>query len=96
MTINVFLVLYIIWYGTWSQSAKMIIQNFVMNLGETPYWAINKAYGVGKLVFRGDIDDPDYSQGKNLTNPWNVVQNIFDKELLPKDQDAIYLVLSSR
>jgi Phosphate-induced protein 1 conserved region len=96
ITINVFLVLYIIWYGTWTQSAKTIIQNFVSNLGGTPFWAINNAYGVGNIVYKGDIDDSGYSQGTNLTTPWNVVQNAFDKALLPQDTNAIYLVLSSR
>jgi hypothetical protein len=92
----ILIVVYIIWYGTWTTSAKSIIQNFVTNLGATTFWAINKPYGVGTIAFKGAIDDATYSQGKNLTNPWNVVQNAFNKALLPKDTNAIYLVLSSR
>jgi len=94
-----FLVVYIIWYGTWTTSAKSIIQNFVTNLGATPFWAINKAYGAGVITFKKGIDDAAYSQGKNLTNSmtvWNVVQNALNKALLPKDTNGIYLVLSSR
>jgi len=89
---------YIIWYGTWTTSAKSIIQNFVTNLGATPFWAINKAYGAGAITFKQGIDDAAYSQGKNLTNSmtvWSVVQNALNKALLPKDTNGIYLVLSS-
>ena len=91
-----FLVVYIIWYGTWTDSAKNIVLNFVANVGTTPFWAINNAYGVGAITFKQSIDDAEYSQGKNLTNPWDAVQNAFNKDLLPKDTDGIYLVLSSR
>jgi Phosphate-induced protein 1 conserved region len=93
------LVVYIIWYGTWTASAKSIILNFVTNLGATPFWAINNAYGVGAITFKQDIDDSAYSQGKSLTNPltvWNIVQNAFNNALLPQDTNGIYLVLSSR
>jgi hypothetical protein len=87
---------YIIWYGTWTTAAKNIVQNFVTNVGATAWWAINKPYGVGKLTFKSAISDSTYSQGKNLTEPWYVVQNAFNKALLPKDTNGIYLVLSSR
>ena len=90
-----FLVAYIIWYGTWTTAAKNIIQNFVANVGATPYWAINKAYGAGALTFKKSITDA-YSQGKTLNDPWTVVQNAFNKKLLPQDTNGIYLVLSSR
>jgi hypothetical protein len=41
---------YIIWYGTWTASAKNIVQQFVANVGNTGWWAINQGYGVGRLV----------------------------------------------
>jgi hypothetical protein len=89
---------YIIWYGTWTARAKNIIQNFVTNLGTSPFWAINNAYGAGAITFKQAIDDAEYSQGKNMTRDltWNVVQNALNKDLLPKDLNGIYLVLSSR
>jgi hypothetical protein len=86
---------YIIWYGTWTAAAQNIIQNFVANVGATPFWAINKAYGAGPVTFKKSISDA-YSQGKTLEDPWSVVQNAFDKALLPQDTNGIYLVLSSR
>jgi hypothetical protein len=91
----IFLAAYIIWYGTWTTAAKNIVQNFVANVGATPYWAINKAYGAGTLTFKKSITDA-YSQGKTLNDPWSVVQNAFNKALLPQDTNGIYLVLSSR
>jgi hypothetical protein len=93
-----FLVVYIIWYGTWTATAKNIIQNFVTNVGTTPFWAINNAYGVGAITFKQSIDDAEYSQGKNVTWQliWNIVENALNKDLLPKDTHGIYLVLTSR
>ena len=44
-------------------------------------------------------NDSTYSQGKNLTNTWDVwmvVQNALDKDLLPQNPDGIYVVVSSR
>jgi hypothetical protein len=93
---SIAIAVYIIWYGTWAASEKNIIQTFVSTLGSTAWWGINKAYGVGTLTFKTGIDDATYSQGKNLTKPWTVVQNAFDNKLLPEDTNGIYLVLSSR
>jgi hypothetical protein len=49
------------------------------------------------LVFKKASVDA-YSQGKTLTtnSVANVVVNAFNKALLPKDPNGIYLVLSSR
>jgi hypothetical protein len=91
-----FSVAYVIYYGTWPSASQAIIQTFLSGLGSTAYWAINKAYGgVGALVYKGFILD-NYSQGKSLEAPWNVIQNAFNKKLLPQNTNAIYLVLSSR
>jgi hypothetical protein len=45
-------VVYIIWYGNWSAASQSIIQMFVAGVGATPWWAINRAYGVGNLVYK--------------------------------------------
>ena len=93
-------VAYIIWYGTWTTAAKNIVRTFVRNIGATAWWRINNAYsGVGALTYGKDVDDAAYSQGKTFASDfavWNVVQNAFNKNLLPKDTNGIYLVLSSR
>jgi len=69
----------------------------VTNVGATAWWAINRPYGVDNLVYKGAISD-NYSQGKTLTTSsiWAVVSNAVIKGLLPKDTNAIYMVLSSR
>ena len=94
------LVAYIIWYGQWTPAAKNIIVNFVRNIGSTPWWRINYAYGgVGPLAYGGSADDANYSRGKYFANElavWGVVQNAFNRNLLPKNPNGIYLVLSSR
>ena len=99
LNIVLFVVAYIIWYGTWTTSAKNIILNFVQNVGRTAWWRINNAYsGVGPLCFGRAVNDA-YSQGKNLadeTAVWQVVQNAFNKNVLPKDTNGVYLVISSR
>ena len=96
LNIVLFVVAYIIWYGTWTVSAKNIILNFVQNVGTTAWWRINYAYGgVGPLCFGKAVHDA-YSQGTYLSNPWQVVQDAFNNNLLPKDINGIYLVISSR
>ena len=92
------IVTYIIWYGNWSTDAQSIITTFVAGVGATPWWAINNAYSVGTLVYKGAVSDPTYSQGKNLTlqGVWNVVVNAINTKGLPINENAIYLVLSSR
>ena len=87
---------YVIYYGAWTPRQKTIIRNFVGNIGITPWWAINRAYGVSYIIYRGTIDD-NYSQGKALTGNgvWMVVYNALTKGLLPKDNNGIYLVLTS-
>jgi hypothetical protein len=94
---RLFLAAYIIWYGTWTTAAKNIILNFVSNVGATPYWAINNGYLVGNLVYKGSANDA-YSQGTSLpqSSVLNVVVNAFNRGLLPRDPNGIYLVLSSR
>ncbi len=86
---------YIIWYGTWDPLSKAIIENFVSGVGNTPWWAINKAYGVGPLVYKGSYSDVNYSQGKTLNTPWSVVNNALTNRLLPTDTNGIYLVITS-
>jgi hypothetical protein len=53
------------------------MQNFINNIGATPYWAINNAYGgAGKVVYKSAIIDTN-SQGKNLTQTttYNIITN---------------------
>jgi hypothetical protein len=72
--------------------------NFVKNIGSTAWWAINKGYGVGKIVYMSAIDDTTYSQGKSLTvdSTKNIVELAMTNGLLPQDTNSIYTVLSSR
>ena len=95
---SLLIVTYIIWYGTWTAAAQSIITTFVSGVGTTPWWAINKAYGVGNLVYKSAVSDATYSQGKTLTTQkvWNVVVNAINTKGLPANTNAIYLVLSSR
>ena len=74
---------YIIWYGSWVDSAKSIIRNFINSLGpQNPYtagsvrawWAINSLYydnsGVlidPTIVLVKEVND-NYSLGKSLTD----------------------------
>lgn len=91
------LAVYAIYYGNWPATPKSIVQNFLVNIGVTPWWAINKGYGVNNLVYKSSIND-NYSQGTVLTlgSIWNVVTRALNLNLLPKDPNGVYLVLSSR
>jgi hypothetical protein len=69
------------------------------NIGTTPYWAVNSAYGgAGKVVYKNAIIDSNYSQGKNLTytSTFNLVVNLLAKQTLPFDTNGIYVVMTSR
>jgi len=92
------LVVYVIWYGNWTAASQSIITTFLSGLGSTSWWAINKAYGVRKIVFKKAVADTDYSQGKSLTlqKTWSVAEVAINKGLIPLNANAIYLVLSSR
>lgn len=88
---------YIIWYGNFSISSKALIKSFIVALGRSAWWAINKDYGVRSLTYKNASSD-NYSQGKDLTvqSVWSIVANAINKRLLPVDTNGIYLVLSSR
>ena len=62
-------------------------------------WAINNAYGSGKLACGGSYNDPLYSEGKLLVNEtavYNIVRRALVGKHFPATQDGIYLVLASR
>ena len=65
-------------------------------LGSTPWWGINKAYGVGPIVYKGSYADANYTLGTTLNVPWALVNNVLYNGRLPADVNAIYMILSSR
>ena len=91
-------VVYILWYGTWTTTQQNLVLNFVRNIGATPWWAINKPYGVGAITFKSAAFDINYSQGKTLTtsSTWSAVATAINAGKFPLNSNAIYLVLSSR
>ena len=91
-----FLSAYIICYGNWDPLSKSTIQTFVSGLGNTPWWGINRQYGMGPLVYKGCYSDVNHSQGRLLIPVANVVLNAINNKYLPGDWNGIYLVLTSR
>jgi len=96
---------YVIWYGNWSgNTGTTIVPDFLSNLGGSPYWNINTTYydAAGatiknKLTLSGQTTD-NYSQGTSLTDAkvFTVVKSAISAGKLPKDANAIYLVLTSK
>lgn len=96
---------YVIWYGTWSDaSAKSLVTTFITNLSNSKYWAINNAYTNSSkkkvpkvLTFAGQTTN-DYAQGRTNLNTASfaaAVSSAITTNALPKDENGIYLVLTS-
>jgi hypothetical protein len=90
---------YLVFYGNFKNAATpIIINDFISNLGGSPYWNILTSYFDGaknrpanSLVLAGVTND-NYSQGKLLDQPriLNIVTNAWGFQF---QSNAIYLVL---
>jgi hypothetical protein len=95
---------YVIWYGTWSSSAKQVLSTLLGGIGGSPYYKINTTYhdGAGRIVpnsvtLAGQTDD-SYSQGKtNLSDGQiaTIVSSAIAGGRLPKDTGGVYFVFTS-
>ena len=97
---------YIIWYGTHLDNTKTNLKTLVANIGNTPYWNINKTYttagGValsGAVTFKKEV----VNTGTATSLSDAAIQNIVAAHLalpstnanyLPRDVNGIYLVLT--
>lgn len=100
-TINV----YIIWYGNWNQSngsdtpaGQQLVRTFLSNVGNTPYFNINKTYtGVtGAVTLVKEISDSG-SLGTRLSDSrvQSVISSALSTGKLPYDYNGIYFLLTS-
>ena len=95
---------YLIWYGWWEGSATPpILVDFVSNLGESPYFAINTLYSdatgarpLNRVTFSGSIGDM-YSHEAALSEAdvRGIVARAINLEQLPNDPSGIYFVFGS-
>ncbi|MGE5115539.1 MAG: hypothetical protein ACM3N6_03500, partial [Betaproteobacteria bacterium] len=95
---------YYIWYGNWSgNTAPTILTDLASSIGGSPYFNINTTYydGSGKKVTNAvnyvQSTTDSYSQGTALSDQQiqNVVANAIGGGALPKDDNAVYFVLTS-
>jgi hypothetical protein len=110
---------YLIWYGNWdanscnapsgTNSTASIIKDLLINIGGTPWNAINatyyqivngkKTYVSNSIAYSGCAFDAG-SQGLSLDSPTgpkvsDVVKNIINQGLLPNDVNGVYMVLTA-
>jgi len=95
---------YLIFYGNWAgkdPTGPGLMQNFVSNMGGTPYWNIFTTYTKPAQIqnavnMNGTYTDTG-SQGSNLSDSslQTVVRNAITGGHLPADSNALYLVLTS-
>jgi len=95
---------YVIWYGTWTTSAKGLVQTFFTGIGGSPYFNINTTYYDGQnrhvpnsVTYKGSTTDA-YSQGsKNLsdTQVASIVSTALNSGKLPVDPNGVYFVFTS-
>jgi hypothetical protein len=102
---------YFVWYGCWEDvcgavgdsATKVILADFMENLGGSPYFQINATYPnsngqapSGGLLYGGSVVDR-YSHGAELTA--SDIQGIVADQIvsgrLPQDPSGIYVVLAS-
>lgn len=95
---------YPIWYGTWTDSAKAIINNYLSGVGNTARHNINTTYYNGSKVkvsrvvtLKAGINDTVYSKGKALSDAQiqALVTEALTAGTLPKDANGLYFVLTS-
>lgn len=96
--------IYYIWYGDWSQdsTANAILTDFAANIGGSPYFNINTAYGdtIGNVPntvqYTASTTDSG-SLGTSLSdgNIWTIVSNALSSNRLPLDPDGVYFVLTA-
>ena len=101
---------YFVWYGCWdatcgnnNPATQMILEDFVTNVGGSPYFQINAMYPnmfgqtpSGALLYGGSVADR-YSHGTELTQAdiAEVVSDQITNNGLPQDPGGIYVVLAS-
>lgn len=94
---------YLIWYGSWVPSSKLILTNLVSSLSASPYLKINSTYYdgannivTGNVALAGQTSD-NYSLGKNLSDAQiqQIVSNsIVPSGSLPLDPQGVYFVMT--
>jgi hypothetical protein len=101
---------YVIWYGNWAAQnpgAPAIITDFLNHLGQSPYFAINTTYSdsAGAKVVNAlslvattavSATGSTYSKALSDANIQTLVSNAITTGALPKDPNAVYLVLTSK
>ena len=81
-----------IWYGNHAASVKNTLTTFANNIGNSPYFNINKTYpGVTGLVAKANDASDNYSQGTALSD--TAILNIV-KAQNPTDTNGVYFVLT--
>jgi hypothetical protein len=96
---------YLIWYGNWAgNTATTIVPEFLNHLGGSPYYGINTTYHdaanvfvQNKVTLAGQTTD-NYSHGTSLSDAAiaAIVKGAVMNHSLPKDQNALYFVLTSK
>lgn len=88
--------MYIIYYGDWSLNSKNIINNFVSGFSGSNYYNIERNYlfgGDGNINLIQTIQD-NYSVGKTISSPFDIINYHIFKGNIPNDPNAIYSILT--
>lgn len=101
---------YCIWYGDWTGSkgissspqARKIIEDFILNLGDSNWWKIVKIYGESLNIVLGNSVEVTYlsqNDGKDMSylSGYNelIVTTAANLHNLPLDDQSVYLIFPS-
>lgn len=93
-----------IFYGSWTESRKSLVNAFASGLGTSNWYKTNlkyyfqpkiggaKTYVRNQVYLYGSFMD-NYSQGNNVKSVWEIIRAKIDSGAIPTDGSAVYAVM---
>jgi len=92
---------YYIYYGSWTDAQKNLLEGFAGSIGGSPYMGINTTYGdtignvSGQVAFAGSTVDPGTQTTLADSDIASIVSSALSSGRLPHDPNGVYFVLTA-
>ena len=96
-TVNV----YYVYYGSWTDGQKALLEAFAASIGGSPYMAINTTYGdtvgnvSGQISFGGSTTDPGTKTTLADSDIASIVSSALSSGRLQNDPNGVFFVLTA-